>query len=127
MRDDMATPGGKNLLAMTLWSWARVFEAPIEDVVDAAAIPTINGLAQICLQSPIDIRPRRRAGEALQKRFLKVDDLTDIEPWRSLLAQNTAGMLPRSIPVFVAQGAKNEPATAGERCARAVPWGDAGQ
>ena len=105
MRDDLATPGGKNLLAMTLWSWSRVFGSPIESVVDAAAMPTINRLAQICLESPIDIEPRRRAGAALQRRFLKVDNLTDIEPWRSLLAQNTVGALPASIPVFVAQGA----------------------
>jgi acetyl esterase/lipase len=105
MRDDLATPGGKNLLAMTLWSWSRVFGSPIASVVDAAAMPTINRLAQICLESPIDIEPRRRAGAALQKRFLKVDNLTDIEPWRSLLAQNTVGTLPASIPVFIAQGA----------------------
>ena len=108
MRDDMPAPGGKNLLAMTLWSWARVFEAPIENVVNAAAMPTINGLAQICLESPIDIRPRRRAGEALQKHFLKVDNLKAIEPWHSLLAQNTVGVLAKSIPVFVAQGAADD-------------------
>jgi len=108
MRDDLPTPGGKNLLAMTLWSWARVFGAPIDKVVETSALPAVNRLAQICLESPIDIWPRRRIGEALQAGFLKVDDLTELEPWRGLMMQNTAGMLPASIPVFVAQGTDDD-------------------
>jgi acetyl esterase/lipase len=108
MRDDLPTPGGKNLLAMTLWSWARVFDISLEKAVDPAAMPTVNALAQVCLESPIDLEPRRRAGAALQKRFLLVNNLTEIEPWRKLLAENTIGGLPRSIPVFIAQGAADK-------------------
>jgi pimeloyl-ACP methyl ester carboxylesterase len=108
MRDDFASPGGKNLLAMTLWSWSRVFGAPIDQVVDPAAMPVVNGLADVCLESPIDILPRRAAGRALQKRFLAVDDLTAVEPWRSLLAENTIGTLAPTIPVFLAQGTSDD-------------------
>ena len=46
MRDDLPTPGGKNLLAMTLWSWARVYDAPIDQVVSASALPTVNQLSE---------------------------------------------------------------------------------
>ena len=60
MRADMSTPGGKNLLAMTLWSWDRVFGAPMHLVVNADAIPTVDRLANICIESPIDLRPRAR-------------------------------------------------------------------
>jgi len=108
MRDDLPTPGGKNLLAMTLWSWSRVFNVSLENVVDPAAMPTINALANVCLESPIDLEPRRRAGAALQKRFLLVNNLTELEPWRTLLAENTIGPLPPSIPVFIAQGAADQ-------------------
>jgi acetyl esterase/lipase len=108
MQDDEASPGGKNLLAMTLWSWSRVFGAPLQSVVDPAAMPTINKLAASCLESPIDMRPRRRDAMALQKRFLAVSNLTAIEPWRTLLAQNTIGVLPPSIPIFIAQGEKDQ-------------------
>lgn len=31
-------------------------------------------------------------------------DITALQPWRSLLIQNTPGTLPRHIPVFLAQG-----------------------
>ena len=104
LRDDMPTPGGKNLLAMTLWSWSRVFDAPIDGIVDKNAMETVNALAKVCLESIVDIPPRRRAGQALQKRFLAVNDLVDVDPWRGLLADNTAGTLPAAIPVFLAQG-----------------------
>jgi acetyl esterase/lipase len=108
MRDDFPSPGGKNLLAMTLWSWSRVFGAPMDEVVSPKALPTINRLAQICLESPIDLSPRRRLGQSLQKRFLVVDDLTQSEPWRGLLAANTIGTLPTGIPIFLAQGTADD-------------------
>jgi len=108
LRDDFETPGGKNLLAMTLWSWSRVFGAPIDRVVDPAAVATIDRLANVCLESIIDMGPRRRAGALLQRRFLTVSNLTDTQPWRGLLADNTVGALPASIPVFLAQGSADE-------------------
>jgi acetyl esterase/lipase len=104
LRDDFATPGGKNLLAMTLWSWARVFGAPIDKVVLPAARPVVNRLAEDCIESPIDIKPRAEIGKELQQRFLRVKNLTSLQPWRSLLAQNTIGILPSNIPIFLAQG-----------------------
>jgi acetyl esterase/lipase len=104
MRNDLTSPGGKNLLAMTLWSWSRVYGASLDNVVDPAALPAINNLANLCLESPIDIRPRKEVSQALEQRFLSVPDLTSIEPWRSLLAENTIGALPPAIPIFLAQG-----------------------
>lgn len=108
MQDDLATSGGKNLLAMTLWSWARVFNAPIDNVVEEAALPAVDKLADICLESLIDILPRETIGKELQKGFLKVNDLTALEPWKTLLAQNTIGTLPAAIPVFIAQGTADD-------------------
>jgi acetyl esterase/lipase len=104
MRDDQGSPGGKNLLAMTLWSWSRVYDTPLDKVVDPAALPTINKLASLCLESPFDIRPRKEVSQALEQRFLRTPDLTSTEPWRTLLAENTVGALRPSLPVFLAQG-----------------------
>jgi len=33
-----------------------------------------------------------------------VKNPAEIEPWHSLMVRNTPGMLPRSLPVFLAQG-----------------------
>ncbi len=104
MRADIRTAGGKNLLAMTLWSWDKVFGAPMSEIVVPEAIPDVDRLANICLESIIDIRPRQMIGKAFTQQFLKKDDPTAIEPWKRLLAQNTIGTLPPEIPVLIAQG-----------------------
>jgi acetyl esterase/lipase len=104
MTDDLNTSGGRNLTAMTVWSWARVFGAPIDSVVAAAAMPTVDRLATECIESIYDILVRDRTSKPLAKDFLTVANPATLEPWRSLLARNTPGVLPRSLPVFLAQG-----------------------
>jgi pimeloyl-ACP methyl ester carboxylesterase len=102
--DDLGSVGGNNIAAMTLWSWARVYGAPIAEVVVPAALPTIDLLAQECIESIFDLQARRVTGRPLQQSFLSVRSPTDVEPWRSLLARNTPGTLPPQLPVFLAQG-----------------------
>jgi acetyl esterase/lipase len=103
MKDDMNTTGGNNLTAMTLWSWARVYGAPIEKVVTPSAVPTIEQLAQECIESVFDILARAQTGRPLEHSFL-IGDVATIEPWKSLLASNSPGALPQRFPVFIAQG-----------------------
>ena len=104
MMADLDTSGGKNLTAMTLWSWSRVYGAPITKVVTPAALPVIDELADACIETIFDVLARRGPSRALDRSFLTVDNLADREPWRSLLARNTPGPLPPRIPVFLAQG-----------------------
>ena len=103
MGDDFKTTGGKNLTAMTLWSWSRVFGAPIDKVVLPEAIPTVDRLADECIESIFDIMERRQTEKPLDQHFLSVTNIA-IEPWHTLAAQNTPGPLPASIPLFLAQG-----------------------
>jgi acetyl esterase/lipase len=104
MTDDRNTSGGRNLTAMTVWSWARVYGAPIDSVVAPEAMPTVDRLANECIESVFDIVMRDRTSRPLAQEFLTVADPATLEPWRSLLARNTPGTLPRTIPVFLAQG-----------------------
>jgi acetyl esterase/lipase len=104
MKDDQGTGGGNNITAMTLWSWSRVYDAPIAPVVKPNAIPVIERLASECIERWFDILTRRGPTVALENSFLTVNDLADIEPWRRLLAENTPGPVPPDIPVFAAQG-----------------------
>jgi acetyl esterase/lipase len=104
LSDDIDTSGGRNLTSMTLWSWSRVYGASMDAVVTPEAIPIINRLANLCIERFFDILTRRGPTRALDRSFLKVKSFADKEPWRSLLAQNTPGLLPRNVPVFLAQG-----------------------
>jgi acetyl esterase/lipase len=104
MTDDLNTAGGRNLTAMTMWSWARVFNAPINDVVEPGAMPTVAALANQCIEGAFDLYIREKMSAPLAQTFLSVKNPATIEPWKSLLVQNTAGDLPTDIPVFLSQG-----------------------
>jgi acetyl esterase/lipase len=101
---DISTVNGKILTAMTLWSWSQVFGARLDNVVDADVMESINRIANTCIESLLDIILLRFAERPLQRTFLKVDDLTKVEPWRSLMAENTPGPTSGGVPVFLAQG-----------------------
>lgn len=109
--NDLPTPGGKNLLAMTLWSWSRVFGLSLDGIVEPGAMAEVDRLASDCLESPIDVYPREEVGKALQKQFLAVDNLLTIQPWSTLLQENTVGVLPPEIPIFLAQGTADDTIT----------------
>jgi alpha-beta hydrolase superfamily lysophospholipase len=104
MSDDFDTVGGKNITAMTLWSWQRVYGAPMDKVVDPRAMPAITLLADECVESIFDLWARKRTSGPLEQYFLTVEHPADVEPWHSLLKKNTPGTLPPAIPVFLAQG-----------------------
>jgi acetyl esterase/lipase len=104
MTADLNTAGGRNLTSMTIWSWARVFGAPMRSVVEPAAMPVVDALVNQCIEGAFDLYIREKMSAPLAKIFLSVKNLAPIEPWKSLLAQNTAGDLPPDIPVFLSQG-----------------------
>jgi acetyl esterase/lipase len=104
MNDDINSVGGKNITAMTLWSWHRVYDAPIDKVIDPRAMPTVDRLAKECIEGPFDLIERQRTEKPLEQHFLTVDKPADIEPWHALLEKNTPDALSPEIPVFLAQG-----------------------
>jgi acetyl esterase/lipase len=104
MTDDLGTGGGNNITAMTLWSWSRVYGAPMDKVVEPQAGPVINRLTKLCIERWFDMFTRRGPTQALETSFLRVHNLADQEPWRRLLEENSPGPLPADIPVFLAQG-----------------------
>jgi acetyl esterase/lipase len=106
--DDINSSGGRNLTSMTLWSWSRVFGAPMERVLDPAAVPVVDQLAGECIESIYDIMLRRRTSAPLEEKFLAVSNFYTVEPWRSLMASNSPGPLPPNIPLFLAQGGADE-------------------
>ncbi len=104
MNDDLNSVGGKNITAMTLWSWHRVYDVPLDKIVDPRAMPTIDRLAQECIEGPFDLLERQRTERPLEQHFLTVENPANVEPWHSMLEKNSTGVLPQTLPVFLAQG-----------------------
>jgi pimeloyl-ACP methyl ester carboxylesterase len=107
MTDDLNTTGGRNLTAMTIWSWSKVYQASMESVIAPAAMPTVNALAEQCIEGAFDIYIREKMSAPLAQTFLSVKNPATVEPYRTLLKRNTAGDLPSEIPVFLSQGLKD--------------------
>jgi pimeloyl-ACP methyl ester carboxylesterase len=108
MSDDLNSVGGKNITAMTLWSWHRVYNADIDKLVDPRARPVIDRLAQECVEGPFDLSARQRTEKPLEQYFLTAANPAKAEPWQSLLEKNSPGVLPSEIPVLIAQGANDQ-------------------
>jgi pimeloyl-ACP methyl ester carboxylesterase len=108
MNEDIDSVGGKNITAMTLWSWQRVFDAKMDKVVDPRALPAIDQLVQECIEGPFDLRRRQLTEQPLEQYFLTTKHPSDVEPWHTLLAENSPGALPPEIPVFLAQGTDDD-------------------
>ena len=67
-------------------------------------MPAADRMATECIESLFDIIERDRTSGPLAKEFLTVKNPAKTQPWQILLARITPGTLPRSIPVFLAQG-----------------------
>jgi hypothetical protein len=93
---------------MTLWLWSRIFNAPIDRVVDPAALLTIDVLANECIESIFDIMERRQMSRPLAERVLSGANFYTVEPWRRLMASNSPGTLPPRIPLLLAQGGADQ-------------------
>ena len=66
MNEDIDSVGGKNITAMTLWSWQRVFHANMDKVVDRRAMPAVDQLAKECIEGPFDLKTRQRTEQPLE-------------------------------------------------------------
>ena len=71
MTDDLNTAGGNNITAMTLWSWSRVYNIPVSQVVNRSAATAIDRLANECIERWFDVIIRRGPTAALKKGFFK--------------------------------------------------------
>lgn len=108
LKDDLHTDGGRNLTAMTLWSWSRIYDTPLSDVMLPDAISVVDHLAGLCIERWFDLFSRRGPTADLRRSFLATEDFSEAQPWRALLARNTPGVLPQEIPVFLAQGSDDK-------------------
>jgi hypothetical protein len=60
LKDDIDTDSGRNLTAMTLWSWSRIYHASLTKVVMPQAIPIIDRLAGLCIERWFDLFSQAR-------------------------------------------------------------------
>lgn len=101
---DKATATGKELTAMALYSWTKLYNVSPTTLVEPAAMGPFERMAHDCIESVAQFKAITDAEKPLEHiKFLKVDPI-ETEPWRSLMQKNTPGQAPAGAPVFIAQG-----------------------
>ena len=55
-------------------------------------------------ESVFDLVERRFTASPLEQHFPSVPSIANIEPWRTLAQNNSPGLLPPDLPLFIAQG-----------------------
>lgn len=79
--------------------------ATLADILTPDAQRVVPQMTQLCLLPDLD--ELRRLGAPLVGDFV-VDDPTTVEPWSTLLAQNSAGGVAFDAPLFIAQGLEDQ-------------------
>ncbi len=101
---DKSSPTGKELTAMTVWSWSRLFNIPVTSVVEPDAMNVYETMARDCLELVPEFVALDKAERPLQREpYLKVNP-TEVEPWKGIMIRNTPGQAAAGAPVFIAQG-----------------------
>ena len=103
LSDDLAERAGRVLGAYALWSWSRVYGAPLEPFVQAGRIPAIDRVARDCIETEGEAYRAAFDSLSLPGDFVAADAFAE-EPWKSLLEENRPGGSPIGAPIYVAQG-----------------------
>ena len=101
---EKSTATGKELTAMALYAWSKLYNKPASSLVEPAAMAPFQRMAHDCIESLPEFAAIEKAEKPLERiRFLKADP-TEIEPWRGIMQRNTPGQAAAGAPVFIAQG-----------------------
>lgn len=101
---DRATAEGKELTAMALYSWSKLYNVPTSALVEPDAMGAFEKMAHDCIESVAEFQAISDAEKPLQsQKFLKIDP-TETEPWRGIMQKNSPGQAPAGAPVLIAQG-----------------------
>lgn len=106
-RADRGSIGGNSLTAMVLLSWSKLYDIPLDNVVEPGAMRTFEAVARTCIERITELLRLQEIEAPLQRAFLKVDPTT-IEPWRGIMHKNTPGQAPAGAPVLILQGTADD-------------------
>jgi pimeloyl-ACP methyl ester carboxylesterase len=100
---NVKTTVGRTLIAMAIHSWARVYEADLNQVLTPVARPLVGRIAKNCLYNRNQILASIPASLTLGLTFLRQPPW-EIEPWRTILTTNRPGGAPIEAPILLVQG-----------------------
>jgi acetyl esterase/lipase len=107
LEHDLGTKLGNVLAAEALWSWSRVFGAPLTGILVPDAIRVVDRVAADCIRDGREGVVAFYDALPLRDGFLSVN-ITGIEPWAGVMKANSAGAAPIPAPLLVVQGTNDD-------------------
>jgi acetyl esterase/lipase len=104
---DLGSKLGKVLASEALWSWSRVYDTPMAKVLYPQAVPVVEKVAANCIRNPAEGLVAFSDTLPLRDGFLTVR-LAAVEPWGTIMKENSTGAAPIPVPVFLSQGTSDE-------------------
>lgn len=104
LEEDSSSKAGRALGSLALVSWSRIFDdAKLHDIAHDAAIPAMEGVAAGCYEGSDQALIEAPEAAVLSEVFLTTDPTT-VEPWQTLITDNSPQPSGITAPLFVAQG-----------------------
>lgn len=99
---------GRVLIAMALHQWAESFpDATLSDIVTPLAIRNVDQLSEVCLYGERGVVGALPNAALLELTFLSAPPW-EVEPWKSIAADNDPGRTPIDAPIMIVQGLADE-------------------
>jgi pimeloyl-ACP methyl ester carboxylesterase len=104
LKDEIGGIEGKVLGAFALWSRSRVFDISLDGVVLERSMLVFERVASFCNETNNQDLKLVFAEQPLEREGFLMVDITTAKPWAGLMKDNTPGLQPAGMPVFLAQG-----------------------
>jgi pimeloyl-ACP methyl ester carboxylesterase len=103
LEDDVSERAGRVIASYSLWSWSRVYGAPLAPIVEDGMATRIDRVARDCVESYAEGYRAAWDSRDIDAKLLR-DGAYDAQPWARLLDENRPGRLAAGAPLYVAQG-----------------------
>ena len=98
------TPDEQLFSALLMSAWSGVYDISLDRLVAASDQPAVETLAHVCFDPPMDSDTQPPDAAMPDAGYKMLNPIGKTQPWSSLAAHNTAGVLPAGVPAFLAQG-----------------------
>lgn len=103
LKDDLDQRAGKIIVSYCLWSWSRVYRAPLDRYVDPAVIAEMDRIAADCVETEGEAYRLMFATLSIPSEYVSAA-MYESAPWNRLLEINRPGRAPSGAPLYIAQG-----------------------
>jgi len=103
LKDDLDERAGKVVASYCLWSWSRVYNAPLDRYVEPSVLHDVDRVAGVCAETDGEVFRLPLDDLALPADYLSNAIYTS-PPWQRLFEENRPGRTPAGAPLYVAQG-----------------------